>query len=135
MQYGCASTRPRRFKRMRDGCGISRGSLATTPPAAVTGADAKRCLADLAVRRQASAAAQHRAFSALLFLFQHVFSKELGELSDTPRAERSKSLPTVLSRQEVERLAAALHELYKLLATLIYGCGLRLSEAANLRIR
>jgi integrase len=63
-----------------------------------------------------------------------VFTKELGDLSDTPRAKRRKSIPTVLSRQEVERLLAALHEPYALLAMLMYGCGLRLSETANLRI-
>jgi integron integrase len=63
-----------------------------------------------------------------------VLTKELGDLSDTPRAKRSKSIPTVLSRQEVERLLAELNEPYQLLAMLMYGCGLRLSEAANLRI-
>jgi integron integrase len=111
-----------------------RGFMANTHPAELTGAEAKRFLADLAVRRQVSAAAQNQAFNALLFLFRHVLTKELGDLSDTPRAKRSKSIPTVLSRQEVERLLAALKEPYKLLAMLMYGCGLRLSEAANLRI-
>jgi integron integrase len=100
----------------------------------LTGADAKRFLADLAVRRQVSAAAQNQAFNALLFLFRHVFTKDLGDLSDTPRAKRSKHIPTVLSRPEVERLLAALHEPYALVAMLMYGCGLRLSEAANLRL-
>jgi integron integrase len=111
-----------------------RGFMANTHPAELTGAEAKRFLADLAVRRQVSAAAQNQAFNALLFLFRHVLSKELGDLSDTPRAKRSKSIPTVLSRQEVERLLAELNEPYKLLAMLMYGCGLRLSEAANLRL-
>ena len=111
-----------------------RGFMVNTHPAELTGAEAKRFLADLAVRRQVSAAAQNQAFNALLFLFRHVFTKELGDLSDTPRAKRRKSIPTVLSRQEVERLLAALNEPYQLLAMLMYGCGLRLSEAANLRI-
>jgi hypothetical protein len=111
-----------------------RAFMVNTHPAELTGADAKRFLADLAVRRQVSAAAQHQAFNALLFLFRHVFTKELGDLSDTPRAKRRKYIPTVLSRQEVERLLAELHEPYALLAMLMYGCGLRLSETANLRI-
>src|SRR5919106_3420525 len=108
--------------------------LVNTHPAELTGADAKRFLADLAVRRQVSASAQNQAFNALLFLFRHALAKELGDLSDTPRAKRSKYIPTVLSRQEVEGLLAELKEPYKLLAMLMYGCGLRLSEAANLRI-
>jgi len=103
--------------------------------AEVTGVDAKRFLADLAVRRQVSASAQNQALNALLFLFRHVFTKELGDLSDTPRAKRSQSIPTVLSRQEVERLLAELREPYALLAMLMYGCGLRLSETASLRIQ
>jgi integron integrase len=111
-----------------------RGFMANTHPAEVTSAEAKRFMADLAVRRRVSAAAQNQAFNALLFLFRHVLTKELGDLSDTPRAKRSKSIPTVLSRQEVERLLAALKEPYQLLAMLMYGCGLRLSETANLRI-
>ena len=76
----------------------------------MTGAEAERCLADLAVRRQGSAAAQHQAFNALLFLFRYVFTQELGDLSDPPRAKRRQYIPTVLSRQEVEWLLAALHE-------------------------
>ena len=108
--------------------------LVNTHPAELSGADAKRFLADLAVRRQVSASAQNQAFNALLFLFRHALAKELGDLSDTPRAKRSKYIPTVLSRQEVEGLLAELKEPYKLLAMLMYGCGLRLSEAANLRI-
>ena len=112
-----------------------RGFMVNTNPAELTGAEAKRFLADLAVRRQVSAAAQNQAFNALLFLFRHVFTKELGDLSDTPRAKRSKYIPTVLSRQEVEWLLAELHEPYALLAMLMYGCGLRLSETANLRIQ
>jgi integron integrase len=111
-----------------------RGFMANTDPAELTGAEAKRFLADLAVRRQVSAAAQNQAFNALLFLFRHVFRQELGDLSDTPRAKRSKSIPTVLSRQEVEWLLAELKEPYALLAMIMYGCGLRLSETANLRI-
>jgi integron integrase len=112
-----------------------RGFMVNTHPAELTGAEAKRFLADLAVRRQVSASAQNQAFNALLFLFRHVFKKELGDLSDTPRAKRSKAIPTVLSRQEVNLLLAELNEPYALLAMLMYGCGLRLSETASLRIQ
>ena len=49
-----------------------RGCMAHTDPAEVMGAEAKRFVADLALRRPVSAAAQHQAFNALLFLFRHV---------------------------------------------------------------
>ena len=52
-----------------------RGFMVNTNPAELTGAEAKRFLADLAVRRQVSAAAQNQAFNALLFLFRHVFTQ------------------------------------------------------------
>jgi hypothetical protein len=55
-------------------------------------------------------AAQHQAFNALLVLVRHGFTKDLGALADTPRAKRRKSIPPVLSRQEVEQLVAALKE-------------------------
>ncbi len=89
-----------------------RGFMVHANPTELTGAEVKRFLADLAVRRQVSAAAQNQAFNALLFLLRHVFTQELGDRSDTPRAKRRKYIPTVLSRQEVERLVAELHEPY-----------------------
>ena len=76
----------------------------------------------------------NQAFNALLFLFRHVLKRGLGELSDTPRAKRSKDVPTVLSKQEVEALLAELQPSYRLVALLMYGCGLRLAEAATLRL-
>ena len=60
-----------------------------THPAAWTGAEAKRCLADLAVGRQGSASAPNQAFNALLFLVRPVVTMALGDLSETPRAKRS----------------------------------------------
>ena len=105
--------RPRRSTRLRDGCGRAGGSWSTTPPAALTGTEAKRCLADLAVRRQVSASAPHQAFNALLFLFRHVLHHRNSVICRIRHGPSdSKSIPTVLSRQEVERLLAALHEPY-----------------------
>jgi integron integrase len=111
-----------------------RGFVANTDPTTLTGAEVKRFLTDLAVRKQGSASAQNQAFNALLFVFRYVFIKELGDLAGTPRAKQRRHIPTVLSRQEVDLLVAELHEPHALLAMLMYGCGLRLSEAANLRI-
>jgi hypothetical protein len=87
-----------------------RGFMVKTHPAELTGAEAKRFLADLAVRRQVSAAAHNQAFNALLFRCRHVCTQELGDLSDTPRAKRRTYIPTALSRQEVAWLLAELKE-------------------------
>ena len=82
------------------------------PSGGVDGCGGQAVFGDLAVRRQVPAAAQNQAFNALLFRFRHVFTQELGDLSDTPRAKRSTYIPTVCSRQEVEWLVAELHEPY-----------------------
>ena len=111
-----------------------RGFMLNKNPLELTGADVKSFLTYLAVKKQVSASAQNQAFNALLFLFRHVLKKELGDLADTPRAKRSRHIPTVLSRHEVDALFAEFKEPYKLLAMIMYGCGLRLSEVANLRI-
>jgi integron integrase len=103
-------------------------------PVEVTSRDVQRFLADLAVRQQVSASAQNQAFNALLFLFRHVLERELGDLSDTPRAKRRKSIPTVLSRSEVTALIEQLRPPYRLIGMILYGCGLRLSEALSLRL-
>jgi integrase len=110
-----------------------RGFGANTNPAELTGAEAKRFFADLAVRRQVSAVAQHQASNALLSLFRQVFRKELGELSGTSRAKRRQYIPTV-SQREGYLLLAGLHEPSAVLARLMDGCGLRRSEAVNLRV-
>jgi hypothetical protein len=87
-----------------------RGFLLHPHPAEVTGAEATRCVADLAVRRQVSASAPHQACHARLLLFRQVFTQALGDLSETPRAKRRTYLPPVRSRQEVERLVAEVPE-------------------------
>jgi hypothetical protein len=90
-------------------------------PETVTSSDIQRFLADLAVRQQVSASAQNQAFNALLFLFRHVSKRDLGDLSDTPRAKRRRSIPTVLSRSEVTSLIAELQPPYRLMGMILYG--------------
>jgi integron integrase len=112
-----------------------RGFLFNKDPSQLSNIDVKQFLTDLAVKKGVSASAQNQAFNALLFLFRYVLKKELGDLADTPRAKRSKYVPTVLSKNEVEALFAELKAPYKLIAMIMYGCGLRLSEVVNLRIQ
>lgn len=112
-----------------------RGFLFNKDPSQLENIDVKQFLTDLAVKKGVSASAQNQAFNALLFLFRYILKKELGDLADTPRAKRSKYVPTVLSKQEVEALFAELKAPYKLMAMIMYGCGLRLSEVVNLRIQ
>ena len=91
-------------------------------------------LTHLATRKRVSASTQNQALSALLFLYRHVLDRELGDL-DAVRAKRPKRLPVVLTRGEVLRLLDAMDGVPRLVATLLYGSGLRLQEALRLRVK
>jgi len=92
-------------------------------------------LTDLAVRGKVSASTQNQALSALVFLYREVLKQELPWLDDLVRAKRSRHLPVVLTRPEVDALLANLRGVEKLVASLLYGSGLRLLEALRLRIK
>jgi integrase len=73
---------------------------------------------------------------ALIFLYEQVLEIELADIGPLDRADRPKRLPTVLSREEVRRLFEALSAgPNRLIAHLLYGSGLRLSEALRLRVK
>jgi integron integrase len=97
--------------------------------------DIERFLSHLAVEGRVAVSTQNQAFNALLFLFRHVFDKEIQGLDAAVRSRRPRRLPVVLSRQEAMRLLDAMKGTTKLIASLIYGGGLRLEECLRLRIK
>ncbi|MBU0676607.1 MAG: integron integrase [Verrucomicrobia bacterium] len=103
-------------------------------PRALCSEDARRFLSHLAVDRRVAASTQNQAFNALLFLYRHVLKAEY-ELGDTVvRARRTKYIPVVLTREEVDIVIGHLDYPHKLAIQLMYGCGLRLFECVNLRV-
>src|SRR5690349_13248063 len=92
-------------------------------------------LTHLAVHRKVSAATQSQALQALLFLYRHVLEIELPWLDNVTRAAQPKRLPVVLSRAEVAALLAHLSGTPWLVASLLYGSGLRLTEGLRLRVK
>ncbi len=105
---------------------------------AVSGLDSATVVAfltHLAVEKRIAKATQSQAFNALLFLFRNVLGQDLDISSMAVRAKQSRRLPVVLSRQEVTALLAQLDGVYRLMARLIYGCGLRLNECLALRVK
>ncbi len=92
-------------------------------------------LNDLAVRRRTSASTQNQALCALVFLYRRVLELDVPALDGLERARRPANLPAVLSRQEVTALLDQLHPPFRLLGELLYGAGLRLSEAISLRVK
>ena len=92
-------------------------------------------LSFLAVEKQVSAASQHLAFNALLFLFKQVLKRDVGKIKGVARAKRKPSIPVVLSREEIELIFDHLDDPVNLVAKVLYGCGLRLSECLKLRVQ
>jgi site-specific recombinase XerD len=90
----------------------------------VSAAEVKAYLTYLAVKCKVSASTQNQAFNALLFLFRHVLKKDFGDHQDIPRARRTKYIPVVLSRQEIDAVLKQLPPPYDLVVKLLYGCGL-----------
>ena len=92
-------------------------------------------LTHLAVKRKVSAATQSQALQALLFLYRQVLEIRLPWLANVTRAARPKRLPVVLERAEVRSLLAQLQGAPWLVASLLYGSGLRLTEGLRLRVK
>lgn len=93
-------------------------------------------LTHLASEKEVSASTQNQAFSAILFLYRHVLYIELDAAAPAQfRPQRAKTVPTVLSREEVKRLIANLTSTPKLIAMVMYGGGLRVMETMRLRVK
>jgi len=106
-----------------------------TPPGQLGAREVESFLSYLATGRQVAAATQAQALAALLFLYKHVLRVDLPWIDNVTRARRPKRLPVVLTRAEVRRLLAELHGKYWVIASLLYGSGLRLLEALRLRVK
>lgn len=92
-------------------------------------------LTHLAVERHVSASTQNQALAALLFLYANVLGKDPGWLEGIVRAKRPERLPVVLTQAEVGALFAQMRGVSWLMATLLYGSGLRLFECLRLRVK
>jgi len=92
-------------------------------------------LSHLAVEQEVSASTQNQALSSLLFLYRAVLDRQLEGLDAAVRARASRALPVVLSRDEIRAILGELAPRDRLVATLLYGSGLRLLEGLRLRVK
>jgi integron integrase len=104
-------------------------------PAALGGSEIAAFLSHLAGPEQVAASTQNQALNALVFLYRHVLQLPVGELTGLVRAQRPRRLPVVLTPGEVRALLARLDGEAWLVASLLYGAGLRLLEALTLRVK
>ena len=92
-------------------------------------------LSYLANEKKVSPSTQNQALSALLFLYKQVLGVDLPWLTDLDRAKRSRRIPVVLTRSEIGKILGLMHGTNKLIASLLYGSGLRLMEGLRLRVK
>lgn len=98
-------------------------------------AEIRAFLNHLATEQGVTASTQNQALSALLFLYREVLNKELEAPIDALRAQKPKRLPTVLTKEEVHKVIGLMSGTHQLMAKLLYGSGLRLSECVQLRVK
>jgi integron integrase len=100
------------------------------------GADEIRAfINNLATNHHVSSSTQNQALQGILFLYKNILKKEVGWIKEIKRSARVKHLPVVFSKKEVINIFEHLNGLPKLVVSLLYGSGLRLSEALRLRVK
>jgi integron integrase len=104
-------------------------------PAEMAEVEVNQFLTHLAVKEKVSASTQNQALCALLFLYRYVLERPLGQLGEVIRARKAKRLPVVLTREEVKAVLKQLKDERRLIATLMYGTGMRLMECLRLRVK
>ena len=100
----------------------------------ITGRDVEAHLTDLAVDGNVAASTQNAAFHALLSFFTLVLKRDMGRI-EAIRANKGKQIPTVMSEEEVSSVFCELNGVHRVIAKLLYGCGMRISEAIRLRVK
>lgn len=89
----------------------------------------------LGTEQNVAASTQNQALCALLFLYRHVLGRPIRDRGTLVRARSSERLPVVLTRDEVRRVLAHMSGDTRLMASLLYGSGLRLTECLGLRVQ
>lgn len=104
-------------------------------PKDMGGPEVEAFLNHLALEGNVAASTQNQALSALLFLYREVLEQDLPWMDGVVRAKRPARLPVVLTEREVSEVLEKMHDLYGLLARLLYGTGMRVMECMRLRIK
>ena len=104
-------------------------------PAEMGAGEIRQYLSHIADRHNVAASTQNQTLSALLFLYREVLGVELPFVEGVVYAKRPARVPTVLTREEVGRLLSHLSGVHHLMASLLYGAGLRLMECVRLRVK
>lgn len=105
-----------------------------THPRDMGAPEVERWLSGLATEQQMAASTQRQALNAIVFLYRKVLDIDLDEIAPM-RSKRTRRPPTVLTQPEVQGVLQRMQGTHRLMAQLLYGCGLRLMECIRLRIQ
>ena len=89
----------------------------------------------LARDRHVAASTQNQAMNALVFLYKHMLKQPLSGEINADHARKQPRIPVVLTREETARVIALMSGVHQLIAKLLYGSGLRITECIRLRIQ
>ena len=92
-------------------------------------------LTDLAVNKKVAPSTQNQAMNALVFLYKKVLNQPLDKEINAIRASKKKNIPVVMTPEETVKIITLMEGTPQLVAKLMYGSGLRISEAIRLRIK
>ena len=104
-------------------------------PAEMDAKEVSAFLNHLALDKNVSSSTQNQALQAILYLYKNILKKDIEFITEISRAKRIKHLPVVFSKSETIKLFEKLDGVPKLVISLLYGAGLRLSEALRLRVK
>lgn len=147
-----SSRKPRLLDQVRDRCRANHYSIRTEKryvdwicrfilfhnkrhPSDMGGSEVEAFLTHLAVVGKVAPSTQNQVLAAILFLYRDVLGIELPWLDGVTRAKKQPRLPVVMTHEEVLQVLAQLDGVYHLVASLLYGGGLRLMEAIRLRVK
>lgn len=104
-------------------------------PRELGAAEVQAYLSHLATEKSVATATQNQALNAIVFLYRDVLNVGLGAIGQIERPTRRPKLPTVLTKEEVKRVLAAVSPEHQLACQLLYGTGMRLLECLRLRVK
>jgi len=104
-------------------------------PRAMGVQEVQQFLSHLAVEGRVAASTQSQALSAIVFLYQQVLKQDIGWMDEVVRAKQPHRVPVVLTQDEVAAVLRHLSGTPWIMATLLYGAGLRLMECMRLRVK
>jgi integrase len=110
-------------------------SCTPRPPESLSGDDIRAFLTHLAVHGHVGPSTQNQALSALVFLFRRVLGRQIARVEGVVHARTPRRIPVVLSRAEVLAVLERMTGVPRLVCSLLYGTGMRLTECLALRVR